>query len=295
MRSVSAVIGANFGDEGKGHITDYLAAKDPLNTLVVRFNGGAQAGHTVVDPKGRRHVFHHFGSGTYAGAGTYLSSYFVVNPMVFVPEFDKLNLENTIPPIVVCDPNCLVTTPYDVMLNQAIENQRGAARHGSCGLGVWETIIRCGDPAFRLRASELLDQTALLKKLKLIREKWVPVRALALGLEEEIPHLMDDRIIGHFIEDSAVFAAVVVQRRWNHEYAMGWERLVFEGAQGLALDKDRGFKPYVSTSNTGLKNVRDLLLRAELTDSLNVYYCTRPYLTRHGAGPLSQEIEKLPY
>src|SRR5262245_50739362 len=66
----TAVIGANFGDEGKGLLTDYLAAKDPAGTVVIRCNGGAQAGHTVVTPAGRRHVFHHLGSGSLAGAST---------------------------------------------------------------------------------------------------------------------------------------------------------------------------------------------------------------------------------
>lgn len=56
----AVVIGANYGDEGKGLITDYLAALDHSNTLVVRFNGGAQAGHTVQTPSGLRHVFSHF-------------------------------------------------------------------------------------------------------------------------------------------------------------------------------------------------------------------------------------------
>ena len=66
-----AVIGANYGDEGKGLITDYLC-RQVENPLVIRFNGGAQAGHTVTTPEGIRHIFSHFGSGTLAGA-SYLS------------------------------------------------------------------------------------------------------------------------------------------------------------------------------------------------------------------------------
>jgi adenylosuccinate synthase len=61
------IIGANFGDEGKGLMTDFLAAKSEKNCLVVRFSGGSQAGHTVVTPD-RRHIFHHFGSGSIFGS-----------------------------------------------------------------------------------------------------------------------------------------------------------------------------------------------------------------------------------
>ena len=72
---LTAIIGANYGDEGKGLLTDYYAAKSK-HSVVVRFNGGPQAGHTVVTPEGKRHVFSHYGSGTLAGAQTFLSKHF---------------------------------------------------------------------------------------------------------------------------------------------------------------------------------------------------------------------------
>lgn len=80
-----AVIGASFGDEGKGLVTDYLCAIQGAG-IVVRFNGGAQAGHTVVTPDGLRHVHHHFGSGTLWGTPTFLSQFFIVNPIAFLAE-----------------------------------------------------------------------------------------------------------------------------------------------------------------------------------------------------------------
>lgn len=84
-RRADVVIGSAFGDEGKGLITDVLAAKNAGETLVVRFNGGAQAGHTVTTPEGQRHVFSHIGSGTFTGSATFLSRFFVVNPILFHP------------------------------------------------------------------------------------------------------------------------------------------------------------------------------------------------------------------
>ena len=100
-----AVIGANAGDEGKGNIVSYLVSQVE-NPLVIRFNGGAQAGHTVVSPEGVRHVFSHFGSGTLAGAPTYLSKYFVVNPILFNREYDVL-LEKGIAPEIIVSPDCI--------------------------------------------------------------------------------------------------------------------------------------------------------------------------------------------
>ena len=90
MKNVKVVIGANFGDEGKGLMTDYFAAQSVGSCLVVLHNGGAQRGHTVVTPEGFRHVFHHFGCGTFAGADTYCAEEFVVNPALFREEYEKL-------------------------------------------------------------------------------------------------------------------------------------------------------------------------------------------------------------
>ena len=97
MSNVKVIIGANYGDEGKGLMTDYFAAEAKRKEefcLVVMGNGGAQRGHTVSTPEGIRHVFHHFGSGTFSGVRTYFPEYFIVNPMVFKKEFTEL--KNTI-------------------------------------------------------------------------------------------------------------------------------------------------------------------------------------------------------
>ena len=135
------VIGANFGDEGKGLVTDFLSAKYNGNVFVVRHNGGAQAGHTVVVPDGRRHVFKHFGSGTFAEAKTILSRFYVCNPILFFREKELLN-KLGVNPVVYIDPRATISTPYDMMINQLAEDARGGNRHGSCGLGFGETVER---------------------------------------------------------------------------------------------------------------------------------------------------------
>lgn len=116
MPAATVVIGANWGDEAKGKMVDYFASLASGPTVVVRHNGGAQAGHTVLTPDDKRHVFSHFGSGTLAGAATYLARHFVCNPLVFWKESREL-IALGAAPVMAADPRCFVTTPYDMLIN----------------------------------------------------------------------------------------------------------------------------------------------------------------------------------
>lgn len=291
--SGKVVIGAGFGDEGKGVLTDALAAEAGNDCLVIRFNGGAQAGHTVVTPAGQRHVFSHFGSGSFTGAATFLSRFFLCNPILFLKEARLLE-ETGVRPRVFVDPEALVTTPYDMMINHAAEQIRGSERHGSCGVGIGETVGRSADPQMRLTAADLTNVATLRDTLRRIRSVYVSQRLWKLGMPLSVlgELLASDDILYRFVEDSQEFLSRI-------EFAgAGLLRragdLVFEGAQGLLLDQDRGFFPHVTRSNTGLRNVLQLAQEASLRQ-LDVTYVTRCYLTRHGAGPLPNEIGAPPY
>ena len=89
VSNIKTVIGAGYGDEGKGLMTDYFCRHSD-NPIVVCTNGGPQRGHTVVTPEKISHIFHHFGSGTLYGVPTFLDEFYMVNPMTFVKEFDEL-------------------------------------------------------------------------------------------------------------------------------------------------------------------------------------------------------------
>lgn len=107
MTDVKIVVGANFGDEGKGLMADYFchqAVSQGKKCLNVLTNGGAQRGHTVVTPTGKRHVFKHFGSGTFAGADTYLLKSFILNPMEFIRELNEFRANDYRIPDVFVDP-----------------------------------------------------------------------------------------------------------------------------------------------------------------------------------------------
>ncbi|MGI9503191.1 MAG: adenylosuccinate synthetase [Geminicoccaceae bacterium] len=290
-KRATAVIGANYGDEGKGLITDWLVSRQPKGskTVVARFNGGAQAGHTVQTPEGKRHVFHHFGSGTLLGADTFLAKHFVLNPILWYKEMIELHKLTGAWPggDVAADPRCYVTTPYDMIINQVLEDSRDTLRHGSCGVGFGETIERNRFPAFRLSHQDLLGGTRVANKLHIIRDRWLPRRLQKLGIRpiaKDDPRL-DNRLLKRTADTFAAFAEMVEVA--GAEFLRS-KNVIFEGAQGLALDMDGPDFPHVTRSNTGLTNVVTLakLLRLDL----DVIYVTRTYFTRHGAGPLPKEF-----
>lgn len=266
-----AVIGGSFGDEGKGAFTDYLCAKEGAG-MVVRFNGGAQAGHTVVAPDGTRHVFHHFGAGTFVGVPTYLSKFFILNPIMYFNELSEL-VDKGMHPRVYAHPNCLVTTFADMIINQRIEVKRGAGRHGSCGLGVSETINRSNLPNLKLTMSDLWNGRNIEHLLEELCGKYAEFRTGEKIVAPDMFHA--------FVRGCEQFA--------NYVQPLGIEQCrdpIFEGAQGLLLDQDnKEFFPHVTHSSTGMKNVRILCEQAGIKD-IDAYYITRSYLTRHGAGPL---------
>lgn len=292
-----AVIGANFGDEGKGVVVDALASRDP-DTLVVRFNGGAQAGHTVTTPEGVRHVFHHFGSGTLAGCETYLSRHFVVNPILFVRERIELVRHMGGSRVRVhVDDRALVTTPYDMLINRGAEIHRGDARHGSCGLGINETVVRSQHDEFRLVAADLADENHLRAILWRIRFEWLPYRLRQHGMaglpRAESLWASKDELLENYVADCREMTTSHGTVR-AHGVWVPDRPVVFEGAQGLWLDEELGYFPHVTRARTGLRNVLELC-REMGVKLASVCYVTRPYFTRHGAGPLPGEVPGPPY
>jgi len=287
MATFDVVIGANFGDEGKGLFTDYLTAKYNEDTLVVRFNGGAQAGHTVISPTGQRHVFSHFGAGSIAGASTFLSEFFISNPVLFKKELELIGKELK----VYVHPKSLITTPYDMIVNQFLERKRNNNRHGSCGSGINETMQRNKVVPFLVKD---INEKNIVDKIYDIR-KYCRLKAQILELSPEAMDIMDNPIvIKQFIEDMVFFMDNVSVNEgydrdvWNHKH------IVLEGAQGLLLDQNHSYFPYVTHSKTGMANVVKVIHEFPnfSKQNLNVYYITRGYMTRHGAGPFNSEFKE---
>jgi adenylosuccinate synthase len=290
-----AVIGAGWGGEGKGLMVNFFASRFGKDCLVVRFNGSAQSSHTVIMPDGRRHVFAHIGSGSFHGAATYLGPEFVCHPILFLKEIEELVTKCSIPEIYV-HKNCYVTTPYDMLINQIVEEARGENRHGSCGIGFGETIERTEKSEFPLTVLNLVNKNYLVGVLNGIRRNWLPQRLTKLRCQPSQEHreiVESDEVLARFVDDCQLFlrrinvtSSGIVLKSFKH--------IVFEGAQGLLLDQNSKFFPYVTRSNTGLKNVLHLVNRAGI-DSLEVTYVTRAYMTKHGAGLMPYELPNLPY
>ena len=286
-----AVIGSNFGDEGKGLVTDYLSASDPKNTIVCRYNGGAQAGHTVETPDGRRHIFSHFGAGSLAGASTYLSRFFISNPLNFEVERKALSNLCDIPDIVV-DARSLLTTPYDVAINRAIENRRGVDRHGSVGLGINETVTRCLTYGRGTYVGDIYHSN-LRDKLDRIRDNYFPMRLSSLGIDpNEVK--VDENVIDLYLESCRSFTDHTGMVGSERTALSGFSTVVFEGAQGLLLDEFHNYFPYVTRSRTGAPNIIDICRTVGISN-IETIYVTRPYITRHGAGPFPHYDPSLKY
>ncbi|HIB66122.1 MAG TPA: adenylosuccinate synthetase, partial [Phycisphaerales bacterium] len=162
------VVDLGFGDSGKGTITDALVRQTDA-AWVVRFNGGAQAGHAVVTEDGREHIFSQFGAGTFVpGVRTYLSRFMVLHPGGLLREAEVLEgkgVENALSRVVI-DPRARVITPFHQAANRLREILRGDERHGSCGLGVGETMHHSLEfPEEGVVADDLSHQERLFRKL----------------------------------------------------------------------------------------------------------------------------------
>ncbi len=290
MKRAFAVIGANFGDEGKGLMTEKYCREHP-GALDIRFNGGAQAGHTVCTPDGKRHVFSHIGAGHFAGADTFLSEFFTVNPMLFMREANTLDMNGI---KVFVDYRCPVTLPCDMLLNQFAERKRGAERHGSCGVGIFETEVRSSKKCYRIRYGDIHpgNGSTFRKLVDTINREWVPARAAELGITgsdlEELMDIVNNGILNeNYLFDVMEMKSLCTDSDEGiiEEYGIA----VFEGAQGLLLDRDRDdYFPHLTPSNTGMKNVRHILDRLEERET-EICYVTRTYFTRHGAGRFNTE------
>ena len=294
MKKAYAVIGAGFGDEGKGLMTDYFCRRDG-SVINIRSNGGAQAGHTVCTAGGKRHIFSHIGSGSFAGADTYLSGHFILNPILFSRELKILGADAG---RIFIDRQCIITLPCDMLLNQFAETVRGSNRHGSCGVGIFETIVRSRDSRYRLVFGDILkaDRNAVRSAMQRIHAEYCIRRADELGINgtaraELTDMLANANLTEHYIDD--LFAMAAVCAAADAQLIEEYDTAVFEGAQGLMLDQNRAdYFPHLTPSNTGMQNIRAILDRLEPRDT-EICYVTRSFFTRHGAGRFDTESKDI--
>lgn len=275
MSNYFGIIGANYGDEGKGLVTKILAEENPGLNLNVLYNGGMQRGHTVVNNEGKSHIFHCFGSATFSNAATYWAEDFLITPEGVVLEQYDLGFM----PAVLAHPKCRIVTPYDVLFNQTKEKLRGDLKHGSCGMGIYETITR--NKKIFLTFQDLYNTRAVYDILQEIRWYYTnKLKALSIDPEPQFKRVNLDDFF--YSIDFLVRNVKMVE----DPFMIPWTNVFFEGGQGLALDMDNTFYyPYLTPSNTGSKGIKKIIG----DENISLYYVTRPYFTRHGADPYFEE------
>lgn len=287
MPDVKFVIGANYGDEGKGLVSANLAAKaqqDGKECLTILYNGGSQRGHTV-EFGDFRHIYHHFAAGSEFGSDTYFHQDFLVNPMTYVQEYEGVICE------VYMDARCRVVTPFDMIANQFAEQGRDV-RHGSCGMGIFETITRYNDGGGRILTRKVGDLCNLINDslydyITDVQRYYEHRKGIRF---DSIPGLDVEGLKRHWVDDfNTMIDDVSIVYDWSVKSLLNrYDVIIFEGGQGLALDMDNMADfPHLTPSNTGCKKMIPWIIGVLGNEvPIELYYVTRSYLTRHGNGPM---------
>ena len=301
---VQLVVDLGFGDSGKGLVTDALVRKMRARA-VVRFNGGAQAGHNVVLADGRHHTFSQLGAGTFVpGTLTFLSRHVVVHPAALLREaaaLDRVGVRDAFDRLHI-DARALVVTPFHQAAARLRELSRGAKRHGSCGAGVGEAVADALAGNCVLRAADLLDGARARARARLMRERKLDEIAKLLPLlrgvdsaEREIAVLYDRDVADAWLAECAL---LLREAHVAHDdflaRLLDQGPVVFEGAQGVLLDERHGFHPFTTWSNCTFDNALSLLDEAGYRGEVRRVGVLRSFLVRHGPGPFPTEDAGVP-
>ena len=276
------VIGAQWGDEGKGKITDLLSRSADV---VVRYQGGNNAGHTVVVGD-RTFKLHLIPSGIlYPKTECIIASGTVIDPKVLLEEVDRLKDLGISTDNLFIAETAHVTMPYHRVLDRASEDQRAEHKIGTTGRGIGPTYA---DKSERvgIRVIDLMDEKRLAKKLRwAIEQKNIVLQKLynlepldADAIIEEYRGYAD-RLRPHVVDASLKIDAAIRERR----------NILFEGAQGTLLDLDHGTYPYVTSSNP-VAGGACIGAGVGPTCIDRVIGVAKAYTTRVGEGPFPTEL-----
>ena len=288
---ITAIIGANYGDEGKGLAVNYFSQNG--KTLVVRHNGGAQSGHTV-EADGKKFVFHELSSGSFNNADTFWDSTYHPDLYVLKKEYDSFYALTGKAPVIYCCKDTKITIIDDILLNCYKEQ---GSKSGSCGMGIWECVCR-NNAGYGITIEQVKEYDAftLMRELKDIRENY-SLRRLMAHATRYYPRDLISQYAEMLMDDTTLFNFAVEIKRNVELIRIGpdlgtlldkYENIVFESGQGLLLDGDYDVK-HGTPSKTGLYNINACLKKYGKTLDEAVYV-TRTYLTRHGRGDFVKEF-----
>ncbi|MDJ0724518.1 MAG: adenylosuccinate synthase [Prochloraceae cyanobacterium] len=277
------VIGAQWGDEGKGKITDLLSKSADV---VVRSQGGVNAGHTVVVAD-RTFKLHLIPSGIlYPNTECIIGSGTVIDPQVFIEEIKQLETLNVSLKNLFISQTAHVTMPYHRAIDRASEERRGKHKIGTTGRGIGPTYADKSE-RIGIRVVDLINPDDLKTKLEwtinyknVILEKLYNVSPLdpKVVIEEYLEYA--DRLRPHVIDSSLKIYQAVKQKK----------NILFEGAQGTLLDLDHGTYPYVTSSNPIAGGA---CVGAGVGPTIidRVIGVAKAYTTRVGEGPFPTELK----
>ena len=277
------VVGAQWGDEGKGKVTDLLAERADV---VIRFQGGNNAGHTIVRDD-QVFKFHLIPSGIlYPGKLSVIGNGVVVDPRVLLEEMDGLRRRGISSRGLRISANAHVIMPYHLLLDQAGETRLGKLQIGTTRRGIGPAYA---DKASRLgiRVQDLLDEKILRKKIAAAMDpKRQLLRPWAKDPQLDL-HTMTEEYAqyGHRLEPHITDTSRLV---WD---ALARDGLViFEGAQGTLLDIDHGTYPFVTSSNP-VAGAACVGAGVGPRDIDEIWGIAKAYSTRVGAGPFPTELD----
>lgn len=281
MSKLEAVLGSGWGDEGKGLVSRWRAfqarqADKNARILTVFFNGGFQRAHTTIED-----IYHCLAAGSAFGSDTYYQEHFIIDPIALWLEASANRLFQQKKIKLFASPECRIVSPFDVWNNRRKELSRGGARHGSCGMGIFETAYRNRSyPKYRLQAKDLSNPWTLWEQLRTIEEHYAAC--------EEVDEVYT---LGNFMKAVDWFCRNV-QLISEYELYKNYDVVIYEGGQGLLLDQsNEEFFPYLTPSSTGLTNFIWQLITGNF-EKIDIFYVSRTYMTRHGAGPFPSECRR---
>ena len=279
---ITAIVGAQWGDEGKGKITDFFAGE---SDYVVRFHGGNNAGHTVI-VEGNTFKLHLIPSGIiYGGPMSIIGNGVVVDPRVLLEEIEYIEGKGIDPKLMVSD-RAHVIMPYHIELDGALSSHQGDLAAGSTRRGIAPVYA---DKMFRngIRIIDLLEPDVLMEKLTkgYSFAKGIIEKALSKRIESSVEEIFDSYCsYGERLKPYITDTSVELYNAYKNN-----KSILFEGAQGISLDVDHGIYPYTTSSNTAAGHI-STGTGVGFRDIGRIIGVVKAYLSRVGESPLPSEM-----
>ncbi|MDJ0426962.1 adenylosuccinate synthase [Rhodococcus fascians] len=277
------LIGAQWGDEGKGKATDLFGER---LQWVVRYQGGNNAGHTVVLPNGDKFALHLIPSGILTpGVKNVIGNGVVVDPGVLLTELDGLEKRDVDTSNLLLSADAHLIMPYHVAIDKVTERFLGAKKIGTTGRGIGpcyqDKLARVG-----VRAADVLDEKILTQKVEAALE----FKNQVLSKIYNRRALNPQQVVDEVLEQAEGFKHRITDTRLQLNLALErGDTILLEGSQGTLLDVDHGTYPYVTSSNptAGGASVGSGIGPNKITTVLGIL---KAYTTRVGSGPFPTEL-----